>query len=192
MTGRIRMVADQIRLSTAEGNAGDLVFEPGLVGGVSGTVLRSALIGDLTVDTLQLQNESVTMPNITTYAGPTGIVAIPSYTWTTKMEDTFLVTSPAGSTIYLQIQADIYAGGQGNTDPVILLYQRLTVNGSEIRSWAEQYYTRRVEFFITALAATGSPQAVSLKWEVYGDWPAGGYTNVNIGGAQMLRVAMKR
>jgi hypothetical protein len=190
--GRFRMVADQIRLATAEGDVGDLVFEPGLVAGSAGTVIRSALIGDLTVDTLQLENESVTVPGLVTYSGPTGLLLTPS-AWTTLLEDSFTVSAPAGSTIYVKVQTDTYGGGQGNTDPIVNQYNRIFLNdASVLDTWVLQNVERMITFNIFTVTASGSPQIIDLKWQYTCDWPVtnGGYTYVN--GGQIMRVAYKR
>jgi hypothetical protein len=51
---QIRLRADQLFIGLSDTDAGALVFERGTVGGVQGLTLRSAVIGDLTVDTLQI------------------------------------------------------------------------------------------------------------------------------------------
>jgi hypothetical protein len=192
MTSRIRILADQIRLGTAEGTAGDLIFEAGTVNGVAGTVLRSALIGDLTVDTLQLENESVTLPGLVTFGGGSGsLQSVPSFSWTTKMEDSFEVTTLSGATIYLQIQADIYAGGQGDSNSA--LSQRLLLNDSvTLASWYSPLRERKVIARLATATGTGSAQSFNLKWQVYGHWPVGGTSFVYLNEAKMFRVAMKR
>ncbi|MDQ2084758.1 hypothetical protein RA307_31655 [Xanthobacteraceae bacterium Astr-EGSB] len=192
MSGRVKLIADQIRLATSEGSAGDLVFEPGTVGGAAGTVLRSALIGDLTVDTLQLENQSVTVPNFVTYSGPTGLISTPNSYWMTLLEDAFTVTAPAGSPIYMQVQSDTSGGGQ-DTDPGVWQFNRILLNDSaQVDYWALISAKREVRFNIFAITATGSPQTINLKWQIYCDWPVAGGASTYVYGGQLLRVALKR
>src|ERR1700730_12084588 len=111
-SSRIRLLADQIRLSNNESDIGALIFEAGLIEGVSATVLRAALIGDLTVDTLQLQNESVRGLGLQTLGSDVAPDGGASTTFVDFLVDTFTIKGAPGSTIFLQIQADITTQGQ--------------------------------------------------------------------------------
>jgi hypothetical protein len=185
------MVADQLRLATSEGSAGDLIVEQGLVAGSAGTVLRSALIGDLTVDTLQLENAAVTVPGLVTYSGSTGLILTPS-DYTTLLENSFTVTAPAGSTIYMQVHTDTYGGGQVGSIGVNQ-HNRILLNDTySIISWILGNVARNIDFAAFELTATGSPQTINLKWQFMCDWPVynGGLTYIYAG--EIMHVAYKR
>jgi hypothetical protein len=199
MPSRIRMVADQIRLATADGSAGDLVFESGMVGGVPGTVLRSALIGDLTVDTLQIQDAAVTMPNhlvlAAPYSWPQFDSTLPLTGWETFLEDSFTLTAVAGSIIHVWMQSDIVTWGE--EDPWWRIGVRCLYNDSSVlmQFTGDAYDTQQrwLNFTLHTIVATGLPQTVNYKWQCEG------YSeHFNLAGQVILqptnivRVAMKR
>jgi hypothetical protein len=192
LASRIRFQADQIRLATNVAGAGQLIFGPGIVNGVMGTVLDSAFIGDVTIDTIQLQNGSVTLP--ATYRLAQAVAPAPgsaSTTFVTFFEDEFVVRGTVGSNIYLQYQADIVTSGQ-DTQPAILPIVRLLRNGVQVDGWtAPGSIERRVRSYMEEIPATGGDQSFSLEWQVRSN--SSGFTFPGVlTGSSFTRIAMKR
>lgn len=188
---RIRLLADQIVLAALESGAGQVVFKSGLVNGSLATIIDELLIGDLTVDTLQLENESVTLPGVstlgsnfsrtsTTFDHPAG----------TFIEDTFSVTAPAGSTIYLMVLADLFVTGQNSVTPSVRLIRDGTTVIDSFNGVADTVTRNFPRFVIDQVTATGSPQSINLRWQVHSNSGSFGVTVAS--GSKHLRVAFKR
>jgi hypothetical protein len=189
-TSRIRLVADRMVLSLSDTAAGSLVFEEGIVGGVSGLVLRSALIGDLTVDTLQMADACVTLPAIQTL-GSSFAFSVGGATWQTFLQDTFTLTSPNGSTVFLQLQGDILLQGQNTVTPSARLLLNDTTVLDQFDGVADTASRRFTRFAISSFTATGSVQTVDLKWQLTSSAPNNFSVSANAG-SRTLRIAMKR
>jgi hypothetical protein len=187
LQSRIRMLADSILLCADEDDAGELIFEEGLVDGNLQTVLRALYIGDLNVDTLQMEDASVTLPNIAVQ-----VATLPDVraNFTTFLEDEFVIRSTLGSTIFLQTQSEILVRGQ-ESQPPILATVRCRINGVTRDSFGGiAAPTRRVRFVIDTIPATGLDQTINIQWQIASNNPLAGVQAD--AGSQILRVAMKR
>lgn len=190
---RIKVLADQIVLTTSEGDAGALIFESGNVNGSPATVLRSALIGDLTVDTLQLQNESVTLPETLSLGSDVSVPGLagsgPS-AWYDVLEDDFTFTAPNGTLVQIMVLADLFMVGQSGVAPSMRLFLDNTTALDQFSGPGDTTIRNFIRFVIHELTATGSPQNVNLKWQIQS-------SNINNpvaakAGSHHLRVAFKR
>jgi hypothetical protein len=202
---RIRLVADQFKLSTTATDVGAAVFELGTVQGVSGLILKKIRIGDLQVQTIHLKNESVTVPLFTQLASDytqSGAVSPSEFTF---IEQNIVTKGVAGSNIFIeclsQITGLITAISPSNS--FSNLNVRVLVNDAEVlasfliesRDGSGNHTASNPQrVFMTSIAATGATQTINIKWNVRFSASFAGNTGtfqINAGSKAFV-VAMKR
>jgi hypothetical protein len=194
--GRIRLAADQLMLATSESDPGATIFEPGIVQSVPGLVLRKARIKDLSVNTIQLKNESVTVPASSwlgsDFDAPAGM--------TTFLEHNIVTRGVAGSLIYVQL---FYVGFHGAIVPAYggLMQVGCWVNSVQvipafpIAHWydvGEPPRRVRQRVAMTAVTATGAIQTINVQWRAVVQLWEGATAGRIYAGTRVLSIAMKR
>src|SRR5262245_39109100 len=166
---RIRLVADQFVIALDDDDPGALVWEQGTVQGVSGLVLKAARIKDLSVKTIHLKNESVTVP-----AGATLVSNFDTTTLNSPVtfaEQNISTRGVAGSLIFVQLFMQVVVGPISGGGTILLrglldnavVAPALAIAGSF--GSPGQVEARRVS--MTSIPATGSPQTINVKWQVF-------------------------
>lgn len=198
---RIRLVADQFRIDTSESGAGGLVFELGTVGGVSGLMLRQARIKDLSVDTIHLNEGSVTVPDFTQIPSNVDFVSTGGVGSNTVVTQTFAeqdidTTGVAGEPIFFMlIQKGIaqYVSGAGGsmTIKALLNNSEVLVNKSIGNFGGTGSTIDFQRLSMASVTATGSLQSFNIKWQGVATLAATTTFRIQAG-ARVMTVAMKR
>jgi hypothetical protein len=185
---RLRLIADQFVLATAENDPGAAVFETGTVQGVSGIVLRKTRIKDLSVKTLHLNNECVTVPVADTVTSNWGA---PYGSYATFLSQSITTKGVAGQPIYVLL---LFSGAATLNDEFGAVSGRCFVNGSQVfTGWIiesnggspARRYSEPQRADMAVITATGSTQTITVEWQAFGS----GYINA---GSMAMAIAMKR
>jgi hypothetical protein len=210
MPSRIRFLADKFEFQLpGDDDAGAAVFEQRLVNGVPGLALKVGRIGNLTVNTIHLKNESVTVPvfsQLTSdFVTDPHIGSSPGVELTI-FEQNIVTKAVQGSLIFVealsQITGDVIAF---DTNPSLGgISIRVLVNNAQVlaafpikskgSSGSPNVDSNPQRVFMTSLVATGATQTINIKWNGLFSFTLAGHNGqfkINAG-SRAFAVAMKR
>jgi hypothetical protein len=190
---RIRLQADQFRLSTTPTAAGDVVFEQGTFDGISRLILKKALIRDLSVKTINLKHESVNVPAYSELVSDFTVTSTgDTNDWETVFEHELVTKGAPGSTIYLLF---LWQVGFTSVSMSGSMFVRVLINGVQL---LPQFFPGnsasgdgRQRAIMGTVPATGAVQTLNIRWEALPTGLSGAQSELDAG-SRTMTVAMKR